>query len=39
MPAVAGVRLAAVEARHPNPKLNTPGDLAVVGALLAGSMN
>lgn len=36
---LAGVRLAAVEARHPNPKLTTPSDLALVGALLAGSVN
>lgn len=33
-----GVRLAAVEARHPNPKLTTPSDLALVGSLVAGSI-
>jgi len=36
---LAGVRLAAVEARHPNPKLTTASDLALVGTLLTGSMN
>lgn len=35
---LAGVRLAAVEARHPNPKLTTPSDLPLVAALLASSM-
>lgn len=34
-----GVRLAAVEARHPNPKLTNPSDLALVRSLLVGSMN
>jgi 2-C-methyl-D-erythritol 4-phosphate cytidylyltransferase len=33
-----GVRLAAVEARHPNPKLTTPADLALVAALLTDRM-
>lgn len=36
---LAGVRLAAVTARHPNPKLTTQSDLAFVGALLTGSMS
>ncbi len=31
---LAGVRLAAVDARHPNPKLTSPSDLPLVAALL-----
>jgi 2-C-methyl-D-erythritol 4-phosphate cytidylyltransferase len=31
-----GARVAAVAARHPNPKLTTPGDLPLIEALLAG---
>jgi len=33
-----GVRLAAVEALRPNPKLTTPADLALVAALLTDRM-
>jgi 2-C-methyl-D-erythritol 4-phosphate cytidylyltransferase len=35
---IPGVRLAAVEARHRNPKLTTPGDLPLLAALLADSI-
>jgi 2-C-methyl-D-erythritol 4-phosphate cytidylyltransferase len=31
---LAGERVLAVEARHPNPKLTEPADLAVIAALL-----
>jgi 2-C-methyl-D-erythritol 4-phosphate cytidylyltransferase len=35
---LAGVRLAAVAARHPNPKLTAPSDLPLVAALLRNSV-